>query len=225
MFFFLKRNNLVNLFEYKIDDILTNLKLGSDKKELIQKFLEEINLFFKERDFKEMRENNKKFKKTIYITFIIILIILILTIIYLIYLFKNSSKIHSIIIFLIGIIVLLIFLIILLQMIFKMDLYFEFNEISYMITKYNDINKLITQWNKDEFEKIRVNVSVPISLNYIQFNIDPFQKIEIKHIDMSKFKKKFYPNKKFPEKSMEEFQNIKKSLKYNRQDIIENFDF
>ena len=42
----------------------------------------------------------------------------------------------------------------------------------YMISKNNEINKVIDKWNKSDFESMRIHVSVPISLCYIQFNLD-----------------------------------------------------
>jgi hypothetical protein len=83
-----------------------------------------------------------------------------------------------------------------------------------MISKNDEINKIIDKWNKLDFESMRIHVSVPISLNYIQFNIDPFQSIEIKHLNMSEIKNKFFPNETMSQSNFIEFQNIRKSLNY-----------
>jgi hypothetical protein len=61
-----------------------------------------------------------------------------------------------------------------------------------MISKNKEINSIIDKWNKSDFESMRIHVSVPISLKYIQFNLDLFQNIEIKHLDMDKIKNSFY---------------------------------
>ena len=214
--YFLIKNSLLNEFHYDINEVLENLKLASDEKNIIQNFIEEMNYFFKEKSYCEMLEKNNKYKKIILSAFIILLFILVISIfIFIIELKNRKSYFYLIIIFfLIGITIIIIFLIILIKKLIKMNLYKLFNEMIYMILKYNDINKIIEKWNKNEFEKIRINVSVPISLNYIQFNIDPFQSIEIKHLNMSEIKNKFFPNETMSQSNFIEFQNIRKSLNY-----------
>ena len=214
--YFLIKNSLLNEFHYDINEVLENLKLASDEKNIIQNFLEEMNYFFKEKSYCEMLEKNNKYKKIILSAFIILLFILVISIfIFIIELKNRKSYFYLIIIFiLIVITIIIIFLIFLIKKLIQMKLYKLFTEIIYMIQKYNDINKIIEKWNKNEFEKIRINVSVPISLNYIQFNIDPFQSIEIKHLNMSEIKNKFFPNETMSQSNFIEFQNIRKSLNY-----------
>ena len=53
--------------------------------------------------------------------------------------------------------IIIIFLIFLIKKLIQMNLYKLFTEIIYMIQKYNDINKIIEKWNKNEFETIRIN--------------------------------------------------------------------
>ena len=56
---------------------------------------------------------------------------------------------------------------------------------------------------------------MPISLNYIMFNLNPYQEIEIKHLDMNWAKKKFYKNQKDLFKSQKDlilFNTIKQNM-------------
>ena len=77
------------------------------------------------------------------------------------------------------------------QKIVNIDIYLLFNQIKYMINKENEIKQIINKWNQKEFESIRIKVSVPISLNYILFNLDPFQNILIENLDISNLKNIF----------------------------------
>ena len=65
-----------------------------------------------------------------------------------------------------------------------------------MLINYTRFNDYIEEWNKNFFEKNKIRVYIPISLNYIMFNLDPYQDIEIKHLDMKWFIEKVYKDKK-----------------------------
>ena len=65
-----------------------------------------------------------------------------------------------------------------------------------MLINYTRFNDYIEEWNKNFFEKNKIRVSIPISLKYLMFNLDPFQDIEIKHLDMKWFIDKAYKDKK-----------------------------
>jgi len=98
------------------------------------------------------------------------------------------------------------------QKIVNIDIYLLFNQIKYMINKENEIKQIINKWNQKEFESIRIKVSVPISLNYILFNLDPFQNILIENLDISNLKNIFYPQLKNSKSEFIEFGNINKLL-------------
>ena len=49
-----------------------------------------------------------------------------------------------------------------------------------MFSNYNQFVKYVEGWNSSMFESCRIRVTIPVSLNYILFNIDPYQEIEIK---------------------------------------------
>ena len=67
-----------------------------------------------------------------------------------------------------------------------------FYELRYLIINYNRYCQHIELWNKNLFENYKIAISIPISLNYIMFNLNPYQNIEIKHLDLNWMKKKFY---------------------------------
>ena len=62
-----------------------------------------------------------------------------------------------------------------------MKTYLVYNKINYMFTNYTQFVKYIEGWNRSMFESCRIRVTIPVSMNYILFNMDPYQKIEIKH--------------------------------------------
>ena len=49
-----------------------------------------------------------------------------------------------------------------------------------MFSNYNQFVKYVEGWNSSMFESCRIRVTIPVSLNYILFNMDPYQEIEIK---------------------------------------------
>lgn len=54
-----------------------------------------------------------------------------------------------------------------------------------MFTNYTQFVKYIEGWNRSMFESCRIRVTIPVSMNYILFNMDPYQEIEIKHNKLS----------------------------------------
>ena len=66
-----------------------------------------------------------------------------------------------------------------------------FYELRYLIINYNRYCQHIELWNKNLFENYKVAISIPISLNYIMFNLNSYQNIEIKHLDLNWMKKNF----------------------------------
>ena len=85
----------------------------------------------------------------------------------------------------------------------KRKLYTEYNNLNYMLINYMRFNDYVEEWNKSFFENIKIRASVPISLNYIMFNLDPFQNIDIRHLDMKWFIERVYKNKNFMSKDKE----------------------
>lgn len=216
--YFIEKNKHLLSFHYNSKEVLKNLNLSSDKESLIIDFMKEINYFFQQNDYIEMELQNEKFKNKVVCSMYFSIIFFFFwpfLLIFLISQTKDIIKIILIILLMIGFIITLIFLIFSIYKYINLDLYILYNQINYMIKKYNQINNIIDKWNKSKFESLRLNVSVPISLNYIQFNLDPFQRIEIKHIEMKTIKEKFYPNNRISEMKLLEFQNIKELFNYD----------
>ena len=216
--YFIEKNKHLLSFHYNSKEVLKNLNLSSDKESLIIEFMKEINYFFQQNDYIEMELQNEKFKNKVVGSMYITIILFFFWPFFVIFLISKGNSI-IIIIFIILImiffIITIIFLIFSIYIYINLDLYILYNQINFMIKKYKQINNIIDKWNKSKFESLRLNVSVPISLNYIQFNLDPFQRIEIKHIEMKKIKEKFYPNNRISEMKLLEFQNIKELFNYD----------
>ena len=102
----------------------------------------------------------------------------------------------------------------------NLKILFIFYDLRYLLINYNKINDHIEAWNQNLFENYRIRVSVPISINYIMFNLNPYQNIEIKHHDMDWLKKKYYKSQNDlfkTEKEEKLFHLIKRSLFQNKE--------
>ncbi len=85
-----------------------------------------------------------------------------------------------------------------------------------MLNNHKNIFTFIDDWNFKLFERLKIKVSVPISVNYIMFNMDPYQDIEIKHLNMKMFKERYLIKKTIiDENVINEFNKIRNSLLIN----------
>ena len=212
--YLLERNKEKDIFQYEIKELLENLNLASNKSDIIQNFLKDINSFFEEESYILLKQWKIKYKKTI-IFLLILLIIISLISIKIFLIFRNryiQFEYYIIGIYIVLIIIMLFIMKYIIQKIVNIDIYLLFNQIKYMINKENEIKQIINKWNQKEFESIRIKVSVPISLNYILFNLDPFQNILIENLDISNVKNIFYPQLKNSKSEFIEFGNINKLL-------------
>ena len=216
--YYVLRNNILDKFYYNSHEIVKNLNLSSDKESKIKEFFKEMNNIFKSNDYLSLKNQNNSYRKTIKIFFIILILIFIISIIIFIFMLhgNNSSPNKEIIIgiYIFFLIIIGLFFYIIINKYNDMDLNFIYNDIIYMISKNKEINSIIDKWNKSDFESMRIHVSVPISLKYIQFNLDLFQNIEIKHLEMDKIKNSFYHDNRLSEENYEEFKILKKNLNY-----------
>ena len=214
--YYVLKNKVLDKFYFNSKDVLKHLNLSSDKENKIKQFFFEMNSYFKNNEYIELKNQNEKYRKLIKVLLIIIIIIFILSFIIflLFFLQKNNNREIIIGIYIVWLIIIGFFLYIIINKLITEELFFTYQYILYMISKNDEINKIIDKWNKSDFESMRIHVSVPISLNYIQFNLDPFQNIEIKHINMEKIKNVFYPNNCLSEKNFEEFKKLKSFFKF-----------
>lgn len=190
--YFLKRNPQQKKFIVEDgNSVLTSLDIPLDRANDFKSFIKGINRFLNEQEFLIIQLKNKK--KLIWVYLIITLFILgILAMGALLYLSYN--KVH---LALIGIeVAITIFFIIGLIMkiidAYNLKILFIYNDLRYLILNYNKIYEFVEGWNTSLFENYRIRATVPISLNYIMFNLNPYQDIEIKHLNMDEIKKRFY---------------------------------
>lgn len=190
--YFLKRNP--QLKKFIVEDgnsVLTSLDIPLDRANDFKSFIKGINRFLNEQEFLIIQLKNKK--KLIWVYLIMTLFILgILAMGALFYL--SYKKVHPA---LIGIeVAITIFFIIgfIMKIIdaYNLKILFIYNDLRYLILKYNKIYEFVEGWNTSLFENYKIRATVPISLNYIMFNLNPYQDIEIKHLNMDEIKKRFY---------------------------------
>ena len=198
---FIKQNKIQK--QFIIDDkksLLNSLEIPNDKSNDFDMFLNGINDFLKEDEYINLQKKNKKKMISVY-ALIILIIVLILGIITAIYFTistlakKDENKTSKIITLILLFMLIMIFGFGLVMKIIdanNLKLLFIYYDLRYLLINYNKINDHIEEWNKNLFEEYKIRVSMPISLNYIMFNLNPYQNIEIKHLDMDWLKKKFY---------------------------------
>lgn len=189
-------------FTPNIQNVLSSLNMDNNKSNQLTKFINGINELMNDKEYNEIQRKNKNFKICLFLLNII-LFLLIAGMSYSFYyfydfIFKQEPKIMISILASAGIIALLLIVLFVIQLIrlVKLDLYIKYNNLNYMLINYSRFNDYIDEWNKDFFELNKIIVSVPISLNYIMFNLEPYQSIEIKHLDMRWFIDKVYKDKK-----------------------------
>ena len=191
---FLKKNKTQKKFI--IEDNISFLKILEMPEDTVNDFdlfINGINGFLSEKDYLNIQKKNKKTLISAYalITLIILLLMGIFAAMY--FTIKDINEKKD---FFFGECILLVILII--GLIIKiidaknLKILFMFYELRYLILNYNRFYEYIEIWNKNLFENYKITVSIPISLNYIMFNLDPYQNIEIKHLDLNWMKKKFY---------------------------------
>ena len=58
-----------------------------------------------------------------------------------------------------------------------------------MVMNYARFIKYVESWNRSIFESNRIRVTIPVTIDYILFNMDPYQEIELKHNSMPSLRK------------------------------------
>ena len=202
-----------NRFDPNVEeDFLNKLKIENNKSDQFIAFINGLNTLLNDKEYNEIQKANKKYSTCLYIS-IILLFLFILGIVFYFFdsfgllkdfniNFVNSIISDTIIKYIINIsagiigIILIILLILQLIKLRNKNLYIIYNNLNYMLINYARFNNYIEEWNKTFFEEKKIRVSIPISLKYIMFNLDPYQDIEIKHLDMKWFIEIVYKDKK-----------------------------
>ena len=194
---FLKQNKIQK--QFVIEDktsFLKNLDMPEHTVNDFDMFINGMNDFLVEKDYLNIQKKNKNKIISIYsiLTLIILFIIGLCVSLYLTNKQLDDGKKKTLICIL-EIILLVIFLVLLIFKIIDVNnlkILLIFYELRYLIINYNRYCQHIELWNKNLFENYKIAISIPISLNYIMFNLNPYQNIEIKHLDLNWMKKKFY---------------------------------
>ena len=192
---FLKKNQIDNKFNVQNKNaILNSLEIPNDKANDFETFIKGINNYLSETEYLNIQ--NKKRKKMILVYSIILVIsLLIICIGVIIYLIVKNVQQNIVLFTVLLSIVLLIFILGLIYKIIdaiNLKLLFFYYDLKYLLLNYNKIYEHIETWNNNLFDYYKIRAIAPISLNYIMFNLNPYQNIEIKHLDMDWMKKKFY---------------------------------
>ena len=223
--FFIKKNK--NQKKFIIDDattnnILNNLEMPSNESHDFQMFIEGINQFLNQKGYINIQEKNKKKLISVYLM-IALISLLILGDFGEMYFTVNiyDNEMSKILLVLEGILLFIFMCSLIIRIIDakNLQLLFLYYDLRYFLVNYEPIYEYIEEWNRNLFENYKINISVPISLNYIMFNLNPYQNIEIKHLNMNSMKKQFYKSQKELFKSENEFRLfnlIQQNLLQNR---------
>ena len=194
---FIRRNIKNKIFIPETEKILKNLNISLDKKSEFNNFIDGINKFFEDPEYLQIKDKNKKFKIRTFGTVILLFLLLILMFYIIMKLIFNDSlktinKLSLIFLSSCFSILLIYFLIRLFPRMKQLKLFSIYNILEHFLLNSNRIYDYIENWNKKFFGINKIRVSVPISMNYIMFNLNPYQQIEIKHLEIDKYKKKLY---------------------------------
>ena len=190
---FLKRNPQQKKFIVDdVNSVLTSLEIPLDKSSDFKSFINGINNFLTEQEFLNIQVKNKNKLFWVYL----VMVAFILGLLGMIGLnILSYMKEISILVLILEFVVDLFFIIGLIIKIveaYNLKILFIYNDLKYLILKYNKIYEFVERWNSNLFENYKIRATVPISLNYIMFNLNPYQDVEIKHLDMNEMKRRFY---------------------------------
>ena len=233
---FLKQNKIQNRFIVDNENaFLNNLEIPTAKANDFEMFINGVNNFLTENDYLNLKTKMKKKILSVFAIIIVIVLLIIGIVVAISFSIKHLLKVKNdplnnsddkngnkkssdIITLVLEIILLLAFIFVLILKIFdakNLKLLAIYYELRYLLINYNRVNEHIELWNNNLFENYKIRVSMPISLKYIMFNLNPYQNIEIKHLDLDWMKKKFYKtqNDIFKnEKEFKLFNTIKQKL-------------
>ena len=203
--------------------LLNNLEIPLDKENDFDMFINGINDFLSEKKCLNVQKKNQKRLFKVYGSLALMSLVCIGLFISIILTIREidtnkEDKNKYIVCLVLEILALLIFgFLLALKLIDARNLQmtFLFYNLKFLLKNYSRISEHIEEWNKNLFENYKIIVSAPISLNYLMFNLNPYQNIDIKHLDMDWLKKKYYKNQKDLFRNQKErklFNMIKKNM-------------
>ena len=202
--YFIPKDNSKEKFilNNNIENILTHINIQIKDSEQFTSFINGLNNLLNDKEYNDIKKSNKKYSICLYIVLFILLLLIsgISFAFYYFYqfIFEQEDLIKYSIIASSGVIALILVIILIfhIKKLCRKNLYINYKKLNYMLMNYNRFNDYIEEWNKTFFENKKIRASVPISVNYIMFNLDPYQDIEIKHLDMKWFIQSVYKDRK-----------------------------
>ena len=188
--YFLVRDSKNDKFIYDINDILSVLSMENENEKNVNDFLKGMNDFFDESNYQHVKTSNSCYKIFV-VGSIIFLAALISTglffVIYPIIIHDSNLPLTiSLSVFLLFLSALMIYQI---HSIKYIHIYTKFKILNYMVMNYARFIKYVESWNRSIFESNRIRVTIPVTIDYILFNMDPYQEIELKHNSMPSLRK------------------------------------
>ena len=184
--YFLQKNKSTDLFEYNINEVLGRIYMNtgnvSANKSNVDSFLQGMNEFFRKDNYRSITHKNCCTK----FGFVMLISIMILAICGMIwYVIQKKDEASLLMIYVvIGVgVVLCMAVVFAIVNRSKVFVGLKYNVIKYLIENAPERNRYIDDWNKSIFTSNGVNVSIPITLDYIMFNLNQEVEIAVENID------------------------------------------
>lgn len=184
--YFIQKNKSNDSFEYNINEVLGNIYMNignvNTNKNNVDSFLQGMNEFFRKDKYVSITHKNCCTK----FWFVMLISVMILFICgMMLYVIQKKDKVSTLMIsVVIGVGVVLCIGVMLAVLNWnKVFTGLKYNVIRYLIENAHEHNKYIDDWNKSIFMSNGVNVSIPITLDYIMFNLNREVEIAIENID------------------------------------------
>ena len=180
--FILERDTNDDKLIYDINDILSTLCMESENAKNVNDFLTGMNNFFNDNSYLQIKNKNHRNKLFLLISIIFFLFIVISTVSYITYtIFVSSFTTMSLLSSSTLIVLFILLSLYQYNSLKNIHIYSTFNIISYMVMNYATYVNYVESWNRSIFLSNRIRVSIPLTIDYILFNLDLYQDIKIKH--------------------------------------------
>jgi hypothetical protein len=208
--YFIHKNKSNDVFEYNINEVLGNIYMNignvNTNKNNVDSFLQGMNEFFRKDKYVSITHKNccTKFWFVMLISMMILLICGMM-----LYVIQKKDEASLLMIsVVIGVGVVLCGGVVLAVLNWnKVFTGLKYNVIRYLIENAHEHNKYIDDWNKSIFISNGVNVSIPITLDYIMFNLNREVEIAIENIDPISLQHKQRTLSSINSESMQELQD------------------
>lgn len=192
--FVLDKDDKANVFQYNAEDITNHLSIHKVNVQKVDSFLKGINKFLAEEEYVQIKNDSVHYCYFIYIS-IIFSILFAVGIISFSVLRMLKTKNLKMLYFLFSLTLVIFALIILVCRCRRMKVRSASKIMQYMIKHEKERADYVESWNKSFFDIYKIRVMVPLTVDYILFNLNANQEIKIADIDMSKYREMFHPEK------------------------------